>query len=171
MSVLVQRARRAEASALEELYAQFGRMLFRVAYGLTQSEVDAEDVIQDVFAGLPEALRSYEARGRLEDWLKTVVTRRSLMVLRQRRRRREIPLDGPPVVHPVERAEPVVDRVALQRALARLPDSLRAVFVLKEIEGYSHEEIGKIMGIGKHGSASRLHRARKLLRERLRHSA
>ncbi len=128
-------------------------------------------MLQDVFAGLPEALRTFEGRGSLEDWLKIVVTRRSLMVLRQRRRRREVSLDGSSAVQPVERAEPVVDRVALQRALALLPDPLRAVFVLKEIEGYSHEEIGRLMGIGAHGSASKLHRARKILRDRLRSSA
>lgn len=93
------------------------------------------------------------------------------MVLRQRRRRREVSLEGTTLRQPVERAEPVVDRIALQRALAKLPDPLRAVFVLKEIEGYSHEEIGKLMGIGTHGSASKLHRARKILRERLRNSA
>lgn len=171
VGTLVQRARKADAGALEELYARYGRILYRVAFALTQSEADAEDVIQDVFAGLPEALRSFEGRGRLEDWLKTVVTRRSLMVLRQRRRRREVSLEGTTLRQPVERAEPVVDRIALQRALAKLPDPLRAVFVLKEIEGYSHEEIGKLMGIGTHGSASKLHRARKILRERLRNSA
>lgn len=165
---LVQRARLSDSSALEALYAQFGRMVFRVAYALTQSQEDAEDVLQDVFAGLPEALRTYQGRGNLEDWLKRVVTRRSLMVLRQRRRRREVPLDGHTALPPDARAEPVVDRVALQRALAELPDALRAVFVLKEIEGYSHEEIGKLMGIGPHGSASKLHRARKILRDHLR---
>ncbi|HEX6938774.1 MAG TPA: sigma-70 family RNA polymerase sigma factor [Longimicrobiales bacterium] len=168
VDTLVQRARLADAGALEALYAQFSRAVYRIAYRLTQSEADAEDILQDVFAGLPEALRTYEGRGRLEDWLKMVATRRSLMVLRQRRRRREVSLEGTVGYQPVERAEPVVDRVALQRALARLPDPLRAVFVLKEIEGYSHEEIGKLMGIGPHGSASKLHRARKLLRDRLR---
>ncbi|HEX7118018.1 MAG TPA: sigma-70 family RNA polymerase sigma factor [Longimicrobiales bacterium] len=171
VDALVQRARLADTGALESLYAQFGRSVYRIAYRLTQSEADAEDVLQDVFAGLPEALRTYEGKGGLEHWLRMVVTRRSLMVLRQKRRRREVSLDGKPEYQPVERAEPVVDRVALQRALARLPDPLRAVFVLKEIEGYTHEEIGKLMGIGTHGSASKLHRARKLLRDRLRSSA
>ncbi len=168
---LVQRARLADAAALEALYERFGRDVYRIAYRLTQSEEDAEDVLQDVFAGLPEALRTYQGRGALGDWLRMVVTRRSLMVLRQKRRRREVSLDGTVGHQPIERAEPVVDRVALQRALARLPDPLRAVFVLKEIEGYTHEEIGKLMGIGKQGSASKLHRARKILRERLRSSA
>ena len=134
---LVQRARLADAAALEALYERFGRDVYRIAYRLTQSEEDAEDVLQDVFAGLPEALRTYQGRGALGDWLRMVVTRRSLMVLRQKRRRREVSLDGTVGHQPIERAEPVVDRVALQRALARLPDPLRAVFVLKEI-GRAH---------------------------------
>ena|SRR5690554_2528226 len=171
VDLLVQRARLADAGALEALYACFGGVVYRIAYRLTQSQEDAEDVLQDVFAGLPEALRTYQGRGALEDWLKIVATRRSLMVLRQKRRRREVSLDGTTGFQPVERAEPVVDRVALERALAYLPDPLRAVFVLKEIEGYSHEEIGQLMGIGKSGSASKLHRARKILRDRLRNSA
>jgi len=145
-------------------------MVYRIAYGLTQSEADAEDVLQDVFAGLPEALRSFEGRSRLRDWLKTVATRRSLMLLRQKRLRREVMLDGSGA-EPTERAEPVIDRIALQRALAELPDALRVVFILKEVEGYSHEEIGRLIGTGAGGSASRLHRARNMLRDRLKGSA
>lgn len=168
---LVQRARLDDADALAELYEHFGRMVYRVAYGLTQSSADAEDILQDIFAGLPEALRTYEGRSPLADWLRLVATRRTLMALRQKRRRREVPLSRSAPYVPVEEEQTTVDRVALQRALGRLPDALRAVFVLKEIEGYSHAEIGKLMGIGVHGSASKLHRARKILRDRLRNSA
>src|SRR5690606_11844655 len=71
---LVQRSRLSDAAALEALYERFGRDVYRIAYRLTQSEEDAEDVLQDVFAGLPEALRTYQGRGALGDWLRMVVT-------------------------------------------------------------------------------------------------
>lgn len=64
-------------------------------------------------------------------------------------------------------AQTVVDQVALDRALKQLPRDLRHVFVLKEIEGYSHAEIGGLLGIRKNTSEVRLHRAIKRLRRML----
>lgn len=64
--------------------------------------------------------------------------------------------------------DPVVDRIVLERALLRLPAPLRSVLLLKELEGYSHEEIGEMLGITSGASAARLHRAWKRLRKIMR---
>lgn len=105
-----------------------------------------------------------------------MVVRTALLRMRAVRRKREEPLEevlsacggagalgsaaprAGPVVHPV-------DRVALQRALEGLPDSYRVVFVLKEIEGYSHREIAELLGISAGSSATRLSRAWSILRQ------
>lgn len=167
---ILERTRVGEPDALAELYSKYAAAVHRVAFRLTRSVEDADDVLQDVFAGLPEALRSFEGRGSLEGWLRMIAARRSLMLMRKKRIRRETDLTALSGVGEAGGSEPVVDRVDLERALTHLPPSLRAVFVLHEVEGYSHEEIGEMLEIGRSGSASKLHRARKALRDMLRGS-
>jgi RNA polymerase sigma-70 factor (ECF subfamily) len=162
---LVARARVGNADALSELYSRFGYALMAVAYRLTGSRDDAEDVLHDVFLGLPEALTRYEERGSLESWLKRVTARVALTRMRSRGRLREVSLaddDSSPVPSPS--LECLVDRLTVQRAIDALSDSLRIVFVLREIEGYSHAEIAELLDITQNASEVRLHRALRALR-------
>ncbi|HEX7119196.1 MAG TPA: sigma-70 family RNA polymerase sigma factor [Longimicrobiales bacterium] len=165
---LAEKVRAGETEALAELYARYWRLVRSIAYRLTESREDADDVLQDVFVALPDALRTFEGRGSLEGWLRTVAARRSLMALRKRRSLRETPLDAYRRHRTPSAAEPTVDRIALERALAELADPLRVVFILHEVHGFKHQEISEMLGIGVEGSKSRLHRAVRRLRERLR---
>jgi RNA polymerase sigma-70 factor (ECF subfamily) len=167
---VLERAAGGDPAALAELYGRYGEAVHRLAYRLTGSAADAEDVLQDVFVGLPEALRSYGGRGSLEGWIRRVAARTALMRMRGERRRREVALD--PLPEPAARSDPgaAVERAAIQRALAALPDGLRAVFVLREVEGYSHAEIGELLGIRAGTSEVRLFRAKKMLQTLLRSS-
>ena len=161
----LERARSAEPGAITELYERFGDAVYRIGYRLTQSQTDAEDVLQDVFLGLPRALLTYEGRGSLEGWVKRVAVRTTLMKLRLRKRKAEIALDQVPETFAVRSVSSPSDRIDLEDALASLPQMLRTVFTMREVEGYSHDEIGEMLGIGRGASRVRLHRARKLLRE------
>jgi RNA polymerase sigma-70 factor (ECF subfamily) len=162
---LVERAREGDPAALGLLYDDFGAGLFRLAYRLTGSREDAEDVVHDVFVGLPEALARYEERGRLGAWLGRVTARVALMGRRTTRRRREVELDGAADVP----SSPGASRpdAALRMALDALPPGQRAVVVLKEIEGYSHAEIATTLGISPMTSRVRLLRALRRLRRQL----
>lgn len=171
---MLDEAREGSRAALGELYRSYADGVFRLAYRMTGSREDAEDVLQDVFVGLPQALSSYHERGRFESWLKRVTARTALMRLRAQRRRREQSLE--PETEAVsgradERADETaahsIDRLAMERALARLPQPLRAVFLLREIEGYAHEEIAGLLGISAGASATRLSRAWTVLRKEL----
>ena len=166
---LVARARGGSADALAELYRRFARPLAALAHHLTGSAADAEDVLHDVFLGLPEALRHYDERGTLEAWLKRVTARVALSRLRADRRRREVAIDVAPdavsLGTPADRG--VDDLAALRRALDRLPESLRTVFVLREVEGYTHAEIAAMLSISPRASEVRLHRAVRALRAQL----
>src|SRR3954468_10447011 len=93
VSDLVARARGGSGDALSELYSLYGRVLMALAYRLTRSRADAEDVLHDVFLGLPEALSRYEERGSLEPWLKRVTARVALSRRRSADRKREVALD------------------------------------------------------------------------------
>jgi RNA polymerase sigma-70 factor (ECF subfamily) len=164
---LLDRARLGEAEAIAALYERYAPLVYRIAFRLLQSEAEAEDVLQDVFLGLPRGLRTYEARGSLENWIKRVAARTALLRLRARGRKREVSIENVQIPPRASVRDSPIDRLALEAAVARLPDSLRTVFVLKDVEGYSHVDIGRLLGISTIASRTRLHRARKLLRKAL----
>lgn len=163
---LVEAARRGSHEALATLYTRHGAELLRLAYRLTGSRTDAEDVLQDVFVGLPEALQRYDERGSLLPWLRRVTARTALMRRRRADRRQEVPLDDLATVPDTD--ERAATRTLIEGALATIPEALRAVFVLKEMEGHSHAEIAVMLGIRRGTSEVRLHRAIRLLRHALR---
>jgi RNA polymerase sigma-70 factor (ECF subfamily) len=163
---LVERAREGNADALSELYARFGQTLMALAFRLTGSRADAEDVLHDVFLGLPEALARYEERGSLDAWLKRVTARVALTRLRSRERAGEVGLTDD-LVSAVSAAHDNLDLDIVQRAVNALPDTLRVVFVLREVEGYSHSEIAVLLHITPNASEVRLHRALRSLRQTL----
>ena len=148
-----------DADVIADLYRRHAGALMAVAYRLLMSRADAEDVVHDLFVGLPEALRKYEERGSMEAWLKRIVVRLALGRLRQRR---EVMLD---VAHePVAASVDPVKRLTIERALSSLSPSLRTVLMLKEVEGFTHAEIATMLGISTAASEVRLHRALRQLR-------
>jgi RNA polymerase sigma-70 factor (ECF subfamily) len=161
---LVDGARGGSPEALASLYRAHGAALYRLAYRLTGTREEAEDVLHDVFVGLPEALGRYAERGNLTGWLKRVTARVALGRVRSRKRRCEVPLElaGPG-------SEPLADAedIALEVAVSQLPDRLRDVIVLKEIEGYSHREVADLLGISVVASRVRAHRGLARLRQLL----
>lgn len=160
---VVARLRTGDAEAIAEAYYRYAAGLLRLATGLLSSADDAEDVVQDLFVGLPEALLHYEGRGRLDAWLRRVTVRLCLMRLRSGKRQ-----IGAAARQVEERKYAASgdswDGVALRAALAKLPDKLRMVVVLKLLEGYSHLEITELLGISRTTSEVRLHRAVRRLR-------
>lgn len=160
-AALIEAVRAGNPEALAALYQEHGRALYRLAYRLTGTREDAEDVVHDVFVGLPEALSHYEERGKFTSWLKRVAARTALLRLRGRQRRREVSLEVAD-----QKSRPTVDAnvIALEGAVNSLPDSLRVVIMLKEVEGYSHSEVAELLGISV--AASRVRAARGLARLR-----
>jgi RNA polymerase sigma-70 factor (ECF subfamily) len=164
---LIGRVAAGDADALAALYQLHGVALFRLARRLTTSVEDAEDVLHDLFVGLPESIHKYDARGSLIGWLKRVVLRLALMRLRAERRRREVALpEG--IAEASTGAADVVGRWDVERVMATLPADLRAVLVLRQTEGYSHQEISALLGITPGASRVRLSRAITLLKAALR---
>lgn len=164
---IVKRAASGDPGALAELYERYAEHAFEAAFGLTRSIDDAQDVVHDVFLGLPEALSGYDG-GDFRAWIDKVAVRRALESLRGRRRKGEVALE--PDLLPDGLAGHTLgpgDRMDLERALRELSEALRVVLVLKEIVGYSHEEIGELLGISAAASATRLMRARRQLRTAL----
>jgi RNA polymerase sigma-70 factor (ECF subfamily) len=167
---LAAQTRRGDPAALAALYERHAAVVMSAAYRLTGSAHDAEDVLHDVFLGLPEALHRYEERGALAAWLRRLAVRVALNRMRAERRRAEVPLDAAPEPALQSEADAIAAAAALRGALATLPNTLRAAFVLKEIEGYSHAEIAALLEISVAASETRLSRAVKALHRLLRNT-
>jgi RNA polymerase sigma-70 factor (ECF subfamily) len=163
-AALMSRLREGDLTAIEPLYARYASPLLGLASQIIGSRPDAEDVVQDVFVGLPTAARSYVEQGQFEAWLRRVTVRMCLMSLRRDRSRRQVGLDQ---LESTDPSSVMVSRIALTDAIRNLPPSLRVVFVLKEIAHYTHAEIGSMMGIRRGTSEVRLYRAIRILRKTL----
>jgi RNA polymerase sigma factor (sigma-70 family) len=152
--------------ALCILYARFATPLLRLALRFLDSVDEAEDVVQDVFVGLPIALRHYEEHGAFGAWLRQVTVRTALMHRRSRERRHaHVALS--PARREATTQDSVLERVALEGALATLPQALRDVFVLYHVEHFSHAEIAALLSIRRGTAEVRLHRAIRQLRKQL----
>lgn len=152
--------------SLTEIYHAHAAGMLRIAYHFLGSRADAEDVVHDVFLALPDSLETYREEGKLGAWLRQVTVRMALG--KMRRRRRDVSVEAAEH-HPAPLKEPLSDW--LERGIRALPDALRTVFVLREIEGYSHAEVGKLLGIRRGTSEVRYHRAIRQLRKTLEESA
>jgi RNA polymerase sigma-70 factor (ECF subfamily) len=166
---LLRSVRGGNPSALAELYERYGPLAHRTAFRLTGSSDDADDVVQDVFIGLPEALGRYDERGRFDQWIGRVVVRVTLMRMRSVRRRADTIAARSPQFHPEPHGEAnaLHDRVAIDRALEQLAPNARVVFVLKAVEGYTHAEIADMLGVSRAAAEVRYWRAIRRLRSLL----
>ena len=161
---LLDRVRAGDPHALAALYREHAGTAHRLAYRLLGSHEDAQEVVQDVFVGLPRALAKYEERGLFAAWLHRLVARVALMRLRAERRRRAAePLPAPGPGELASSGADLVERLTIEAAVDALPEPLRIVFVLRAVVGYSHEEIAAALAIRVGTSKVRLHRAVRLL--------
>lgn len=166
-SCLINRLRARSPSALAEAYDRYGPMVYQTAFRITGCPAEASDVVQDVFLKLTESVQTYRARGCFTGWLRKVAVRAALMRSRTTRRRAEVALENAPLSVARRSAPAPIDSIALEQALATLSPPLRTVFLLKVVEGYSHDEIAESLGIRRGTSEVRLHRARQSLQAQL----
>lgn len=162
---LARRIQEGALDALEELYRATSSDLLRLATRMSRDPAEAADTVHDVFVGLPAALQHYEERGQFGAWLRRVTAR--TVIQRARARTRSEERDGRYAADRPETSAASDGTVSAEDALARLPLSLRSVVVLKELEGMSHGEIAKTLGISATASRLRLWRGLEQLRHLL----
>jgi RNA polymerase sigma-70 factor (ECF subfamily) len=167
---LIDRCRRGDLGAFEELYRQHSGRLYGVAVRMLGNTADAEDMLQDIFLAAHRKLDSFRGDSALGTWLYRLAINLCLDHLRSRTGRAiqvTDALDDAPALYDTSSArlaERTVTRMDLERALAQLPEGCRAAFVLHDVEGLEHKEIGEIMGIAEGTSKSQVHKARLRLR-------
>ena len=176
-----------DAAAFEMLVSRHQARVYRLAWRLTQSEADAQDVLQETFLAAYRGLQSFRGASRFSTWLYRVAMNAALMHRRQQSRRRTEPLDaylprfdenGQHAAEPADlriasRADEILDQQQLaQRAregLERLPDMYRDAFVLRDLQELSTDEVAELLGIDRAAVRQRVHRARLMLRGFLSH--
>ena len=161
-------------SGFDELYRKHYRRVYSICLRMTGNVAEAEDLTQEVFIQLHRKLGSFRGEAAFTTWLHRLTVNQVLMHFRKRSVRSELTTDDGEVPDSVDpdtinpEAMPIVDRIALESAISKLPRGYRTVFVLHDVEGYEHEEIAKLLGCSAGTSKSQLHKARLKLRRLLR---
>ncbi len=178
---LLEGLKRGDPEACACMIKQYAPRVYAIAIRMVNSPDEAEEVLQETFISACKNIHKFEGRSALGTWLHRIATNAALMHLRKRKHR-EVSLDAPVEMHggddiyrevqdwafaPDDHAMNSETRDVLEKAIAELPETLRTVFILREIEGYSTEETANILGISVSAAKVRLHRARLRLRESL----
>jgi RNA polymerase sigma-70 factor (ECF subfamily) len=170
---LTQRAAAGDMQSFAELFERHNRRVYSLCLRMTQNQSEAEDLAQEVFVQLFRKVGSFRGESAFTTWLHRMTVNQVLMHFRKLKVRDEkTTADGETPDQTVVGTEnpnrmPVVDRIALDKAIEQLPPGYRTVFVLHDVEGYEHEEIAQMLNRSVGTSKSQLHKARLKLRRLL----
>jgi RNA polymerase sigma-70 factor (ECF subfamily) len=177
----LKKLRAGDSAAFAQLVEANQRAVYNLALRMLNDPQEAEDVLQETFLSAYKALPGFEGRSSLSTWLYRIASNASLMRLRKKRP------ETTSIDEPLELEEgeslprQFVDwssvpedellngesRRMMDEAVAELPEGLRIVFVLRDIEGLSTQEAGEVLELSEAAVKTRLHRARLALREKL----
>lgn len=165
---LIERASMGDPPAARALYHRYAPRVYAVVRRMAGDDDLAEDYAQEAWIRVFRALPDFRGDARFSTWIHRIAVNAALQGLRQVQRRegRQSPLPEALPAAP-ERGDPLLaDR--LERALDEVPERMRRVLILHDVEGYTHQDIGELMGISPGTSKSQLFKARAKMREILR---
>jgi len=164
---LVARLRAGDLDAFEALYRRHSSRVFGLTLRMLRNRADAEDLLQEIFMQAYDKLESFQGRSAFGTWLYRLGVNRCLDHLRSRGAKQQARTDtlGPRLLG--TQFPSGTRNLELERAIGELPPSSRAAFLLHDVEGYDHKEVGEMLGIAVGTSKSLVHRARVKLRSRL----
>ena len=164
---LIAACRRGEARAMEMLYHQFKRRVFGMAHRIVGPN-DAEEVAQEVFVRVFRGLAAFRGDSALSTWIYRLTVNAALSHLARRGRRQEVSDEVlAEVAAPAEAARDPGLAARIEAALQVLPAGYRAILVLHDVEGLSHEECAEILECRVGTCKSQLHKARARMRDLL----
>jgi len=177
---LIEKINGGDFQAFEALVNRYEGKVYRLAMRMLRNQQDAEDALQETFLQVYRGLKSFEGRSNFSTWLFRLATNVCLMKIRHRGTEPAgiLPLEDflpqheegkqPVIQEWPEKPEEILltkeSREKMMEALDKLPADYRAVFILRDIEGFSNAETGETLGISVAAVKSRLHRARIALR-------
>ena len=174
---LVESARGGDRKAMDQLLRRHHDRVFAVCRRITGNEADAADASQEALISIVRSLGKFDGRSSFGTWVYRIATNASLDELRRRRRRPSVGMTesvGHDAAHDIVdpdagvRIEIVAERMAIDVALAALPEDFRVVIVLRDLAGLDYGEIAEVVGIPVGTVKSRIARGRANLSELLR---
>lgn len=166
---LINRSKAGDHEAFRQLYEANVDRIYRLTYRMAGDDDLARDFTQEAFVRAYQRLDQFRGEAAFSTWLHSIAVSVTLNGLRkvQRNRKRERTLEeAPPLAARSVRAEPDLKK-KLKEAIERLPELYRTVFLMHDLEGYSHGEIAETLDVAEGTSKARLSRARAKLREML----
>jgi RNA polymerase sigma-70 factor (ECF subfamily) len=166
---LVGRAQAGDRAAFDQLYEEHVGHVFAVCLRMTADPARAEQITQDAFVRAWQSLHTFQRQSAFSSWLHRLAVNAVFEDQRKTRRREQrITLAEDLERHDAStRPDDFETRYDLERAIRTLPPGARQVLVLHDIEGYPHQDIAELMGVAVGTVKAQLHRARRLLREKL----
>lgn len=180
---LVSALQHGDRAACSDLVDRYAGRIYGVALRLTRHPNEAEEILQETLIAACRAVGDFQGRSSLGTWLYRIATNNGLMRLRRRQEslvsfdelgeehvESVVPQDlSPWALDPEDDVLTDELRRSLEEAIGTLPETLRAAFILRDIEGLSTDEAAEVLGVSKSALKVRLHRARLMLREKLGH--
>ena len=177
---LIEEFKAGDHSSFEELISRYSVKAFSLATRLTRNVEDAEEVLQDVFVTVYRKIDGFQGKSTFSSWLYRVTVNAAFMKLRKKKQDQAISMEdvlpqlqNSPSLRSSEHTEgdkaAMRNQVtaALEDAIGKLPEEYRPVFILRDVDGLSSREVGKILSISIPAVKSRLHRSRLMIRKRL----
>jgi RNA polymerase sigma-70 factor (ECF subfamily) len=166
----IRRAQAGDVDAFELLYREHAGRIFALCLRLEAGDnADATDLMQDVFIKAWRRISTFRGDCAFSSWLHRMTINTMLENARSDRRRiaRVLPMDDTSLLPGAARSSGVELKMDMENAIASLPRGARLAFVLHDVEGYQHQEIAEQLSVSVGTIKAQLHRARRLLRERL----
>jgi len=181
---LVSLLKSGSVEAFEELMQRHETKAFNLALRLTRCQEDAEEVLQDAFTSIYRKIDAFEGKSAFTSWMYRIVVNAAFMRLRKRKKSLAKSMEDltPAVRHQIieencgyqERSDSYTVnrelRTELEKAISNLPGDYRLVYILRDVDCMSNQEVAEVLNLSVPAIKSRLHRARLMLRKKLQHT-
>ena len=175
---LIKKAQEGDRNALAKLVKQYEQTVYNFAFKICRNKERAEHTMQETFLSMVKSIKQFSGKSKLSTWLYTVVSNHCLMMARSNKKHLHTSLDDEDSlideknitdwkISPQRIAENDELKDILNEAINKLPPDYRVVFMLRDIQGFSTEETGKAIDLSVPAVKSRLHRARNMLKDKL----
>lgn len=169
---LVQLSKEGDEEAFAALVNKYKTKVFHLTFSFTHNQDIADDLTQEAFIKAYFALPKFKLKSEFGTWLYRIAMNHTKDYLRKKGRAKEISLDDLAVpqeekTRAIEKEQEEQRRRILYRNLNELPEKYQSILTLRDIQGFSYEEISKILKLSPGTVDSRLHRARKMLRKKI----
>ncbi|MEG6611909.1 sigma-70 family RNA polymerase sigma factor [Pseudoclostridium thermosuccinogenes] len=178
---LLKKARNGDIEAFEQLIEDYQKRVFNIALRMIGNYDDANELAQEVFIRIFKSIKDFKEESSLSTWIYRITTNVCLDEIRKRKNKNvvsldeEVKLEEGDLQRQVEDTRPTPDVIAeknevrklVKDAIMSLPEEQRTVIILRDIQGFSYEEIAKIMKCPEGTVKSRINRSRQILRDRL----